>query len=261
MLLKGNLARKSWPIDAVVGVDWRGRGSDSLGIYLGSWIGAEWATISLQTSHDRATIAPRSGHDRASIVILVLNRSSSDSVEGLWHCWWSGVVVIVWWSWPQFCDKSAPNCGIGPRSNRDRESWSWVLLRRCRSMKIRRCRESHTSPRWDEDLGRLMEIARSQCIHATPTIAKDLDRPHCISNRERSRPSDEATCDRDVFDLMKIKRSSQRHVSSGTPFARRHLKYILRTCLIWWSHGLGSTLSPPSWPNPCPSCVHVTCKR
>ena len=31
MLLKGNLAQKSWPIDAVVGAECRGRGSDSLG--------------------------------------------------------------------------------------------------------------------------------------------------------------------------------------------------------------------------------------
>ena len=34
-LLKGNLAQKWWPIDAVVGVDCRGRGSDYLGRHRG----------------------------------------------------------------------------------------------------------------------------------------------------------------------------------------------------------------------------------
>ena len=83
--LKRILAKKSSPIDAVVGADWRRHESDSLGIDRGSRIGAECATISLQKSHDRATITSRSGHDRALIVILILNRSPSDSVEGLWH--------------------------------------------------------------------------------------------------------------------------------------------------------------------------------
>ena len=35
MLLKGNLAQKSWPIDAVVGADLRCCGSDSFGIDCG----------------------------------------------------------------------------------------------------------------------------------------------------------------------------------------------------------------------------------
>ena len=49
-------------------------------------------------------------------------------------------------------------------------------------------------------------------------------------NRERSRPSDEATCNCDVFDLMKIKRSSQRHVSSGRPFFGPH-EIIPKLCI------------------------------
>ena len=80
-------------------------------------------------------------------------------------------------------------------------------------------------------------------------------------NRERSRLSDEATCDRDVFDLMKIGRSSQRHVSSGTPFDRRHLKYISRMCLIDDRVDSGPRdLRRPDGIQRLP-CVHVACKR
>ena len=35
MLLKGILAQKSWPIDAVMGADCRGRGNDS---WVASWL-------------------------------------------------------------------------------------------------------------------------------------------------------------------------------------------------------------------------------
>ena len=75
MLLKGILARRSWPIDAVVGADCRGRGSDSLGRRRISRIGSEFplnfaskeATIALdrgpRSSGDQATIAWRSGLD------------------------------------------------------------------------------------------------------------------------------------------------------------------------------------------------------
>ena len=38
-----------------------------------------------------------------------------------------------------------------------------------------------------------MEIVRSECVHAMPPIAKDRDRPRRVSNREISRPSDQAT--------------------------------------------------------------------
>ena len=43
-----------------------------------------------------------------------------------------------------------------------------------------------------------MEIVRSQCAHAMPLIAKDRDRPRRVSNREISRPSDQATSDEDL---------------------------------------------------------------
>ena len=76
MLLKGNLAQKSWPIDAVVGADCRGCGSDSLRRLRGSQIGGEFpldftskeATIALDHGHNKAAIGPRSCGDRASIV-------------------------------------------------------------------------------------------------------------------------------------------------------------------------------------------------
>ena len=42
-----------------------------------------------------------------------------------------------------------------------------------------------------------MEIVRSQCAHTMPPIVKDRDRPRRVSNREISRPSDQATSDED----------------------------------------------------------------
>ena len=42
-----------------------------------------------------------------------------------------------------------------------------------------------------------MEIVRSHCAHDMPLIAKDRDRPRRVSNREISRPSDQATFDED----------------------------------------------------------------
>ena len=68
MLLKGNLAQKSWPIDAVVGADCKVRGSDFLGWCRGSPICGKLVSILLQRNNDRATIEPRSPRDRATIV-------------------------------------------------------------------------------------------------------------------------------------------------------------------------------------------------
>ena len=78
--LKGNFARRSWPIDAIVGAICKGRWSGSLGQRRSFGIGHELALIlprfSLQNSndfrHDQSTIAPRSGHDWASIVLQIL---------------------------------------------------------------------------------------------------------------------------------------------------------------------------------------------
>ena len=87
MVLKRELARRSWAIDAFVGAVFKRRGGDSLGIGHGfnsapiltgfhgkkaSNFCHDRTTIGPRSRRDRATIAPRSGHDRASIVILEL---------------------------------------------------------------------------------------------------------------------------------------------------------------------------------------------
>ena len=77
MLLKGNFAKKSWPIDAVVGAVWMGHGSDFPWRRLGFWIGIEWATISLQRSHDRAAIGPR----------LCVDRDLDSQTNAVWFNW------------------------------------------------------------------------------------------------------------------------------------------------------------------------------
>ena len=63
-LLKGNLAQKSWPIDAVVEADCRGRGSDSLGRFRGF----NPAMNPPQFGGELASIVGRSGHNRTAIV-------------------------------------------------------------------------------------------------------------------------------------------------------------------------------------------------
>ena len=64
MLLKGNLAQKSWPIDAVLGADCRGRGSDSLG----QRHGFNPAMNPPRFGGEIAPIVGRSDHDRTAIV-------------------------------------------------------------------------------------------------------------------------------------------------------------------------------------------------
>ena len=91
MVLKRELARRAWAIDAFVGAVFKRRGGDSLGMGRGFNSAPIFDRISRSKSfqflprshHDRATIAPRSGHDRASIVILELCRSSSARVESI----------------------------------------------------------------------------------------------------------------------------------------------------------------------------------
>ena len=71
MLLKEILAQKSWPIDAVVGANCRGRGSDSLGRRCGFNPAMNSASILLQKKPRSrlimVTIKRRSGHDRVTI--------------------------------------------------------------------------------------------------------------------------------------------------------------------------------------------------
>ena len=84
-VLKRKLARRSWPIEAIVGAEFMRRGSDSLGM----GHGFNSATNQLEFGFNFAsmfatifatiftTIAPRSGRDRASIVVLLVRRSPS----------------------------------------------------------------------------------------------------------------------------------------------------------------------------------------
>ena len=87
MVLKRELARRSWAIDAFVGAVFKRRGGDSLGMGRGFNSAPILTGFHCQKAsnfcHDRTTIAPRSGHDRPSIVILELFRSSSARVESI----------------------------------------------------------------------------------------------------------------------------------------------------------------------------------
>ena len=67
MLLKGILAQKSWPIDAVVGADCRGRGSSSLGQCRGFNPAMNAPRFCGELAPIVGTNARRSGHDRVAI--------------------------------------------------------------------------------------------------------------------------------------------------------------------------------------------------
>ena len=85
MVLKRELARRSWAIDAFVGAVFKRRGGDSLGMGRGF----NSATNRLVFSFNFASylprfssrFSPRSGRDLASIVVLVLRRSPADRWE------------------------------------------------------------------------------------------------------------------------------------------------------------------------------------
>ena len=85
MLLKRNLVRRSWAMEAIVEAVCKGRGSGSLGRRRSSLMDHELVTNSLQFSFEMAmsfaTIGPRSRRDRATIVVLVSYRSPSDRLE------------------------------------------------------------------------------------------------------------------------------------------------------------------------------------
>ena len=80
MVLKRKLARRSWPIEAVVEAVWRSHGSDSLGRHCGFPIGLKYARIWLQSGLKKttlsATIGPRSwvNHDPKSPSIACRSR-------------------------------------------------------------------------------------------------------------------------------------------------------------------------------------------
>ena len=74
MLLKGNFARRSWPIDA----SWE-RFEWVMGVIpLGGVVASGLALNEPRFCFKRATIAPRLGHDRALIVFSILQQTPSD---------------------------------------------------------------------------------------------------------------------------------------------------------------------------------------
>ena len=80
MVLKRKLARRSWPIEAVVEAVWPSHGSDSLGRHRGFPIGLKYVWIWLQSGLKKttfsATIGPRSwvNHDPKSPSIACRSR-------------------------------------------------------------------------------------------------------------------------------------------------------------------------------------------
>ena len=207
--LKGNFARRSWRIDAVVGADCRGHGSGFHWRCCGSQIGGELALISLQSEsrshHDRATIAPRSGHDRATIEPRSWANRDVDSQMN-----------AVWWLWRGFRDEGAT---ITVQLCHDRGFSSTSLPGRPMEVERSDAPESSTCPQvsfpiritiaipsrsksWRKSdasnastyfvcVARPMEIGRSWSIHAVSRDFRVCD---------RSQPSDEyRASDEDVM--------------------------------------------------------------
>ena len=126
MVLKRKLARRSWPIEAVVEAVWRSHGSDSLGRHRGFPIGLKYAWIWLQSGLKKttfsATIGSRSGHDHGLIMTLSRRRSPADRGETNPRRSRAGI------------------SSIAARSRRDRgsiglRSWSSSMMFRLRPMK------------------------------------------------------------------------------------------------------------------------------
>ena len=179
--LKGNFARRSWPIDAVVGAICRGRESCSLGIDRGFNSATNLLQFRFRKHHDRAKIASWSFHDRVAIGPR------------------SWVNCDLNPQWMPFNDRGDDSTTKDPRSQLDRATIAvrsdcnrgvlpWVVL----------------AVRWS------LRLDGDRTFQKGPRVAKvrwrswpsDGDRPvaMCLRNapdRERSRPHDE--------DLMKIR--------------------------------------------------------
>ena len=122
---------------------------------------------------------------------------------GTWDWWWSGMMVIVWWSWPQFCDKSAPIVGRSGHNrtairSHDRES-CFVTAVRWRSG----AQESPTSPRWDEDRGGSWPPDGDRAIAMCPRNASD---------RERSWPSTQCFVSRKITTIHAVSPIAKNHI-------------------------------------------------
>ena len=181
------------------------------------WIGFNFAskeaTIALDPGHDQAAIGPRSRGNRASIVDVSLAIFSWKRAPRSWLCFHVKTSTIA-------LRLRLDRAAIAAWSRHDRgliapRSWS----------------SSTNSPRRPMGLqvsgrSRFTRSAIMRKIHRQPF---DL-----WKSRWRSRPSDEATW------RNKMPRSSS-------------LKPTFAHVLDWWSRGLGSTRSPPSWCNPTPT--------
>ena len=88
LLFKENFARKPWPIDAVVGADWRRCRIDFLGINRGF----NPATNQPRFGGELAAIVGRSGHDRTAIMS---HDRGSNSIAALWSDQVGWAVPIV----------------------------------------------------------------------------------------------------------------------------------------------------------------------
>ena len=142
VFLKGILARKSWPIDAVVGADWWRCGSDFHGRHCGSWIGGELVLILLQRRHNHAMIAPQSCRDRATIARRSWSWFSKDCLSIVLHqlerSWpwfrdeWATIAA------PSHCDRGliAPQLLISSTSLPSRPMEIWCSMRLHEEKKI-----------------------------------------------------------------------------------------------------------------------------
>ena len=263
MLLKGNFAWRLWPIDAVVGADWRRRGSDSFGIDRGfnpatnqPIFGGELAQIVGRSGHDRSTIEPRSW---ATIVVKLQSMASDEvgrSVALIPRCRgpWSRLIVATI---ARRLGHDRVEGGQWSRRNRttiaSRSDHDCIAIRSCFPpsdedrdlMEIGRSRELHASPRWDEDRSAswpsdedraIVHCLRSRKIAAVRWRSGRLDGPNrAIKPRPYfARP-------------MEIGRSQCVHASTGKPSIEFHLLLILARVLLmiaWtWVHAISAVLT------------------
>ena len=198
MLLKREIGPKSWPLEAVMGVVWRRRGSGSLGWGCRFNSATRLTSISLQHEprswHDQATIGPQSGHDLASIVDLDLSQPPSSQVRMIprrkevqsWHdrapiatrSGYDRTTIVVLRSVP-----SAVRWSFRWAYGHDRAiAWTQV------SRNVRRPMEDDRDDDRDRDTVRSMRIGRTGRLHASPRL------PVITAVRWWSMPPRFATC-------------------------------------------------------------------
>ena len=201
-VFKGELARRSWPIEAIVGAEFMRRGSDSLGMGRGfnsatnqlefdfnfaSMFAPIFATIF-------ATIAPRSGRDRASIVVLLVRRSPS----------FRPATILRWKSPRSRLDRAA----IAVRSGRDRG----VLPRTAYAVGFESVAPAIFTKRGrSRSHGRQIEIRRFRELHEEGQIAITWlsDRNPTIPQSSR-KEADRASLGRRIGEVRQVGRPRSR---------------------------------------------------